>query len=58
MDMNGNIIKEIKYTNGKVDLESHVVRNNKIIIEFQKKNGNTETLHFNVPKTDRISGQH
>ena len=40
MDINGNIIKEIVYTNGLITLESHTLRNDKNIIKFQKKNGN------------------
>ena len=44
MDINGDIIKEIDYTNGKIALESHILRNNKSIIEFQKKNGDLNGL--------------
>ena len=40
MDINGNIIKEIVYTNGLITLESHTLRNDKNIIKFQKKDGN------------------
>ena len=39
MDINGNVIKEIIYTNGTITLESHTLRNDKSIIKFQKKNG-------------------
>ena len=40
MDINGNIFKEIVYTNGLITLESHTLRNDKNIIKFQKKDGN------------------
>ena len=40
MDINGNIIKEIVYTNGLISLESHTLNNDKSIIKFQKKDGN------------------
>ena len=39
MDINGNILKEIIYTNGLITLESHTLRNDKNIIKFQKKDG-------------------
>ena len=39
MDINGNIFKEIVYTNGLITLESHTLRNDKNIIKFQKKDG-------------------
>ena len=39
MDKNGDIIREIIYTNGKIKIESHTLRNDNSIIKFQKKNG-------------------